>query len=234
MKTIFISLVAIILMMNPVFGQETAKPDFRKFRIGVVTDFGLGWMSPKITNYSYNGLRAVGSWGLSLDYNLTENYSLNSGFSLAGYGGKLKYAHMDTSGVSGSMERKYRLKYLDIPINLKLKTNQIGYFTYFFQIGVVSSFRLQALADDEFTVASTTNSTADIDITGITRLINLGYRISIGTEYQISKSFSAFGQLNYHSGLINAFNKKATYTPDPNITANANLNKVSLTLGFLF
>ena len=218
---------------------NTVEPasEFRPFRIGVYGDLGASWMVPKNDYYIKNGSKISAGWGLLFDWNFTENYTFSSGFYLGNFGGKLKYNHKlpDANNVIGLMERKYNIKYLDIPLNLKLKTNQIGYFTYFFQIGINNGFRLSATADDIFT--STTDPKESyakdkIDIIGSTSLYRLSFNVGAGAEYQISKSFSAFAYLGYNNGLLNSLSGQNSV--DPNVKENAIINKLSLTAGFLF
>lgn len=214
--------------------EPTSKSDFRPFRIGVFGDFGTSWMTPKNDSYTKEGSRLVAGWGLLFDWNFTENYTFSSGFSFGGYGGKLSYDHkVDT--LIGIMERKYKIKYLEIPLNLKLKTNQIGFFTYFFQIGLNNSFRLSATADDNFSVVGNEKDSykkENEDIIKTTSPYRLSFNVGAGTEYQISKTFSAFAKIGYYNGLTNALH--GVNTVDPNVKENAVLNKVSITAGFLF
>ncbi len=225
---------------TPVLSQTVNNSDnFRKFRIGVYGNIGSSWMSPKNKSYTKNGSRFSVGWGLTFDYNFTENYTFNSGFNLGNYGGGLIYKdlYINSAGdtVKGMMTRKYKFKYLSIPLNLKLKTNQIGYFTYFFQIGLNNSFRLSALGDDNFTPENTTymaTNESGVDIAGETALYRLSFIVGAGAEYQISKSLSAFASLTYDNGLTNSL--KGNNAVNPNVKANAIVNNLALTVGFLF
>ena len=245
----FILLVTFLLSISYGYSQAnnpdsatTKKPatsttanDFRPFRIGVYGDLGVSWMDPKSERYTKNGSRLVAGWGLVFDLNFTENYTFSSGFSLGGYGGSLEYKHMLTDSTVGIMDRKYKIKYIDIPLNLKLKTNQIGYFTYFFQIGLNNSFRLSATSDDVFTTVQSSGGSyarKDVDIVGSTSLYRLSFNVGAGAEYQISKSFSAFAIIGFNNGLLNSLSGQNTF--DPAIKENAIINRVSLTAGFLF
>jgi len=245
--------VVILLLSTGVYSQEkkkkdtvqttpevkTTNDDFRRFRIVVFGNTGLSWMSPKNKEYTKKGPRFVAGWGLMLDWNFTETYTFSSGFSIGGYGGNLQFGHTrklnDTIPVNGVMDRKYKIKYLTIPLNLKLKTNQIGYFTYFFQIGLNNHFRLSAYADDEFTSSTADKSSYsedDVDIISNTTLYGLSFIVGAGAEYQISKSLSAFGSLTYDNGMLNALT--GTNTLDPSVKENAIVNRFALTVGFLF
>jgi len=208
--------------------------DFRAFRIGVFGEVGDSWMTSKSEGYTKDGSRLVAGWGLLFDWNFTENYTFSSGFSIGGFGGKLNYNHLTPDTALGLMNRTYKIKYLDIPLNLKLKTNQIGYFTYFFQVGLNNSFRLSAMADDVFTSVTSNESYIkdDVDIKESTSLYRLSFNVGAGAEYQISKSFSAFGYISFNNGLLSSLNGQNT--ADKSIKENAIVNRVSITAGLLF
>ncbi|OIP00240.1 MAG: hypothetical protein AUJ98_08535 [Bacteroidetes bacterium CG2_30_33_31] len=208
--------------------------DIHKFRIGVYGNAALSWMKPQNIAYTSQGSRLVAGWGVNFDYNFTENYTLNTGFGFRSYGGKLKYQSRLDSATIGIMERKYKIKYIDIPINLKLKTNQIGYYTYFIQLGLNNGFRLKAAADDNFVSATGTGSYTinDVGILSTTKLYRLSFVAGIGAEYQISKSFGAIAMISYNHGLVNVLDGVNSY--DNNINENAIINGITLTAGFLF
>ena len=46
------------------------------------------------------------------------------------------------------LERKYKITYITVPLNLRMKTNKIGDFKYFGQIGADLQFRWSAYAND--------------------------------------------------------------------------------------
>lgn len=216
--------------------DKNTNEDFRKLRIGVYGDASFAWMKPDMDieneiQYESNGTRIVAGWGLFLDWNFTENYTFSTGFRLGGSGGNLKYLD-SISGFSGTVHRKYILKYIEIPLDLKLKTNQIGYFTYFFQIGLRPGFRLSASAIDKYDGTNLPNKTFDISGKDETSFLQFGFNAGIGAEYQISKSFSAFVSLNYRNGMIDVL--KGSNSKDTSLKENAFVNSVALSAGFLF
>jgi hypothetical protein len=46
------------------------------------------------------------------------------------------------------MDRIYKLKYAEIPLTLKLRTNEIGYITYWAQVGVGLGVNIKSKSDD--------------------------------------------------------------------------------------
>ncbi len=245
-KLILIALLLFVIQASIVAQDEPTdkmnrppKPktqEFKAFRIGVFGETSISWMKPKMdlshsVQYQADGSRLVAGWGLLFDINFTENYTLSTGFRLGGTGGKLSY--LDSVGTTtATIHRKYELKYVEIPINLKLKTNQIGYLTYFFQIGLRPGMRLSAYVDDKFDNSNLPVRYTEFDNKKETAFFQLGFNVGVGAEYQISKSFSAFTSLSYRDGLLDVLSGTSHY--DPTLNENAFINQVALTVGFLF
>ncbi len=212
--------------------------EFRALRLGILGNMGLSWMVPKTEGYSKGGSRFAYSYGLLVDYNFTKNYTFSSGIGFNSLGGKLSYK-TDTTRTpmeEGDMTRTYRINYLEIPTMLKLKTNQMGYLTYFTQLGLRHNFRLSSFSDDEFTpTGKATENTENVDMIDHTGFYRLSLNIGIGAEYAISQTFSAFGYIEYDNGLTNSLTGEKT--KDDEIISpseSAFIKKFTITLGFLF
>jgi hypothetical protein len=71
------------------------------------------------------------------------NYGFVTGLNLGVYGGNVLYVDsvsISTGDQSSVVLRPgstaaFNLSYLTIPVGLKMKTNEIGYFTYFAELG---------------------------------------------------------------------------------------------------
>jgi len=215
------------------------KSEFRKFRMGIYGGIGWSWMKPKTTDYTSEGSKFAYSYGLITDYNFTENYTLSSGFAISNGGGKLSYS--DSSKISGStyaygmLNRSYSISYFEIPILIKMKTNQMGYFTYFAQLGIRNYMRLNSTYDETFAYSDNGNTKTiisdDFENSDGINFYRMSFSFGLGAEYAISKTFSAFGYLSYDNGLTNVLNNTNNAT---GIEENAMIRQFTLTAGFLF
>ncbi len=219
----------------------TKKTDFQKFKLGVYGDLGLSWLKPKSKEYESQGARFSYNYGLVVDINFTENYTFSTGLNINSFGGQLKYSDsikLNTSDTVGKVNRKYRIDYIEIPLFLKLKTNQMGYFTPFIQLGLRNDFRLSAFSDDEFKYGSNLETSApseeDVEIVDETAFYTLSFSVGIGTEYAISRSFSAYAILSYDNGLTSAINGENYLEDGSLLKQSAMFKKIGLTIGFLF
>jgi len=164
--------------------------------------------------------------GLNMDYYFAENYAFVLGVGINNLGGNLLYAdstEFSSKGESLWIEPgqsvKLNLQYIDIPIGLKLKTEELGYATYFLQLGFNPMINLNAKASSEDA------SFNKVDIKESINSFYLGYHVGIGVEYKLGGSTALIGGLRWSSGLTDVTD---------NDRANITLNSITLHLGVLF
>ena len=214
--------------------------EYRVFRLGISGGMGFSWMKPKTDGYEKDGNTFSYSYGLLTDYNFTKNYTFSSGISFNRLGGKMKFPN-DTNVVGsikeeGTLYRAYQINSLEVPTLLKLKTNQIGYVTYFAQLGLKHNFNLSSFANDELHHGESVTSTKDIDMADFTTFYRISINVGFGAEYALNQTLSAFAYLEYDNGLNSSLtNKKTNSNGDlrsPN--ENAFIRKLGITFGLLF
>ena len=238
--SIVLSLVMMLGWMN-----SYAQSDENKLNIGVHGNSGLSWMSTKVKGYESNGPRFSYGYGLRIDYRFAKNYYIGSGVDMNYMGGKLSYplnykGSNDTMHFYGTMNRKYKIQYLDIPINLTLKTKEIGYFTYYVQIGYVTSIRINSYADDEYTYpnSNVTVNEEDVDIKKDFNFLKAGFNFGLGTEFNLNNNISFYGKVFYHSGVTDVLggtnNVKNAAGVLEEIKEHALMNNVGISVGVMF
>ena len=113
----------------------------------------------------------------------------------------------------------YNLKYISIPLALKLKTNDIGYFTYYAQLGFNTQINIGSRAN------STDESLSRDNVSKEVNLLNLSYFFGGGIEYNVGGQTSLTGGLFYNNGFIDVLS---------NNRYKANINYLTLRLGVIF
>ncbi|MBE9516963.1 MAG: hypothetical protein IMY68_00295, partial [Bacteroidetes bacterium] len=101
----------------------------------------------------------------------------------------------------------------------KLKTEEMGYATYFLQLGFNPMINLNAKA---------TSEEASLDKADIKESIisfYLGYHVGLGVEYKLGGSTALIGGVRWSFGFTDVTD---------NDRANVTLNSISLHLGVLF
>src|SRR5690606_24438109 len=121
------------VLLSGARGQE-----HRKVRFGLKLAPNYGWLKPNTREIDKDGaMGRIGfAYGPMIEFSLSgsENYYFSTGFEISTNGGKLiEPEYQQTGGVDffGKRERTYRLQYVNVPLLLKMRTNEIGYITYF-------------------------------------------------------------------------------------------------------
>ena len=234
MKGISILLVAVL------FAVQGFSQDFKKFKFGFKVDPNISWMSPEAADLVSEGVLLRGSFGVNADIMFSERYALGTGFSIMGGGGQLSFFdNEDRIGDAGESNfivkrnRKYKLKYVEIPLTLKLRTDEIGYITYWGQFGLGLGFATKATADDNIkffselvedademgnswidsgsaisTLAKEDEEEMGVDISGEMLPIRASLIIGAGIDYSLSGNTSLMFGIAYNNGLTNVFKSK--------------------------
>ena len=209
MKINHLRLIILIILMIPlvIHAQSDNKSSFR---LGLRVAPSVGWISTSTTGYESDGIRFSANAGLVTDIYFTKNYALSTGFSFLFPTGTLSYRDSllrDNAYVAGQLNNIYKFIYFEIPVMLKMKTNQFGQFSFYGQVGFGTAFRMSAKAKAEFTPDGTTTSqSSDLDINNKTSLMRESVLAGIGLEYHIDKSTSLTAGFNYSNSLNNVFN----------------------------
>jgi opacity protein-like surface antigen len=196
--------------------------DFQKFKIAPRVSPGIAWLKPDSKYITNEGNVFRLGFGLSFDRQFTENYAIGTGLEITRFGGELTYK--ETGRVNGQdliwqTTRTYDLRYVEIPLSLKLRTNEIGYITYWGQFGLITGFNIRSKADDiidyELAKVSTDASTAwiktdlpsldrpDEDIKDDIQMFRVGLLVGAGIEYSLSGNTAIVAGVTYNNGFTN-------------------------------
>ncbi|MBW3129793.1 porin family protein [Hymenobacter profundi] len=177
-------------------------------------------VSPSITNLRAdsprNGTGATGfknekskvgfGGGVIIDYFFGQNYAFSSGLFLTGKGGTVSY--LDPAK-NLRYEQKIGIQYLEVPISLKLFTNDISEGTkVYFQVGGTLAGAIAARIDGEkyYTDPGTsTPGTPPTESRASKHVIipDVGLLGGAGVEYLLGQSTRLIAGLSYHHGIVN-------------------------------
>lgn len=150
-----------------------------------------------------------------------------------GGGLKFPYQNSDLAEGQGTMYRKYKLRYLTIPVTLKLRTNKFDKIAYYGNIGFGTSFNLKAKGKDEFvTDAGTFSPDSNTDIKDETTFVKGALIVGAGAEYFLDESTSLIVEISFNNGLSNIL--KGTNTVDANVKQKAHLYYFQFSMGVMF
>ena len=226
--------ILIIFLFFGIQSYSQVKP----FRFGFKVAPNISWISPDSKSYSSEGASMGFSWGFLADITLTENYFVKTGFEVDYLGGKLSCPHTlvipgDTVSSTGTLNRKYNLRYLTIPLTIKMRTNQFGKIAYYGEIGFGTSFNLRANGTDSFDYNSgQSNYSSEEDLNDEVTFMKSSIIVGGGIEYFIDESSSIILGISFHNGLNNIL--KGANTVDTEIDQKGHLYYFQLTVGVMF
>lgn len=175
----------LLLLLFFSFTVKGFSQDFKKYRFGLHASPSVNWISTDTDGADGTNKIRFG-YGLLAEIGLTENYSISTGINIVNKGGELTIN--DTSG-------NYVGKYVEIPFTLKMKTNEIGYFTYFARFGLGFAYKTGESVDfdPEFPIEP-----ADGDYIND---FSISLMISAGAEYSLGSSASLVFGLTFNNNL---------------------------------
>lgn len=168
--------------------------------------------SPKSTaigdNFASAGSKLGFGGGLVVDYFFGENYAFSTGLLLTGKGGTISYNETKNStgggnGLNFTNSLKISTQYLELPVSVKLFTNEIATDTrLYFQVGGSLNVPIGTRMDGEKYYTDPSNNTS-IKASDYVLFIDADALAGLGAEYQLGKSTKLFAGLSYHRGLVN-------------------------------
>ncbi len=206
------------------------------FRFGLHFDPTLSWMKPiNVKELSSTSVKAGFNYGLLFDYDFADNYAFATAITISQTGGVVKYDNggvilpesFPTDTFPNGSEIKYKIQNLEIPVGLKLKTNQIGYMTYFAQISGLARVNLRATGD---VVAAGGAGKTEEKIKDDVRFINLGWEAGAGVEYALGGNTSFVGGLFFNNGITDAIKTQKATGLDGKVVGNY----LALRIGIIF
>ncbi len=188
--------------------------DVNRIRFGAFIAPNISWMKPTAStddanqfNTESNGSRLGFTYGLMAEYFFAENYGIVTGLSVNSSGGKMLVTTRSTTPAANTVSKaefEYRLQYLDVPLALKLRTDDINGFRFFGQLGASLGFNISKKADYDVkyydgNAALRDTSGSKIKLTGsVTNIAPIMFQMNIGAgaEYPINNKLRAYVALS--------------------------------------
>ncbi len=175
----------------------------QKITFGIHADPVIGWFTSDIKEIRNDGARPGFNFGLTYNRYFASNYSFSTGISLVSTGGRLvsqdttvlEFTNFNSTVLPGKPVI-YKIKYLSVPIGLKLQTNQIGYLTFFTDLGVDPKVVVSRKADIPYLNISGENANNEL------RLFNLSYHVTAGIEYSLGGTTALVLGLNFDNNFL--------------------------------
>jgi predicted porin len=169
------------------------------------------------------------------------NYQFATGMNLNNVSGAWKETYTYAEDVTGptrtrDLETNVKLRYIELPLTIKMMTNEIGYMRYFGQVGFGNAVNIRAKSDIIVPTIAGTRTDGTAIVTEFTELenediqddINI-YKASLivaaGMEYNFSGNTSLLVAVTYNNGFTDILKSK---------DVKAMANYLELTVGIFF
>ncbi len=202
-------------------------------------------MKPDISqNIENDALRFGFSYGLVGDLNLSDNFAFSTGINVNNFGGQLEYLDsipefiidngtIDTMSFKPNAIVTYKFQYVEIPISIKGKTNEIGYLTYFMHAGINPMFRWKAKGD------VSQENVAGVSLSKEVSGLLMAFSVGGGFEYSLGGNTKLLVDVIYKNGLSDVTKTKTYHFNDAGtggdiLDEKVILNSLEVKLGILF
>jgi len=212
------------LFLNLVFGGFAQK----HLQLSFIGSPSVNWISTN-NPVAENGKAMLGySFGLNCDFYFSDNqrYSLLTGLNITNIGGEISYDSNSDFQFSGKTlpaqsKIKYRLRYVEVPLAIKLKTDQFHRTRYWGQFGLSTMINIDSKGD------SNDGSLKKASINDEVQLFNLAMIIGAGFDFDLGGSNAVTAGLIFQNGLMDV-------TTDNAFSDQTIINSLKLKIGLIF
>lgn len=223
MRSIFLAMV--LLLAGTSFAQN--------FRLGFQASPHITWMSSSKSDIVSKEVRPGIKYGLEADFFIAgfPRYSLNTGFYVANHSFSAHYNVEETFFINEKtfnepVDLTFKLNYLEVPLNIKLRSDQFYRMTFFGQFGLSNLFNISATVQ-----SSDLQFSGDAVSNGINKraieLYNLSMLMGGGVEYDVGGNTAINLGIQYSNGLIDV-------TSIRGLNEKTIFNSLRLVLGIMF
>jgi hypothetical protein len=220
-----------VIILALLTGATVAQAQHKERRVSVaaVIEPHLNWMHADEARLANGPVRAGFGAGLRLDYRFAKYYAFSAGANWNVTGGNIIYSDpfilrlpSGTDILQANTRVTYRLRYVEIPIALKIILPEVGYSTWFFEAGI----------DPMFNTRSQINAT-DNNIEGVSfergvAPFDLAWHSGIGLRYSLGSHLSWQIALVYKNTFLDVTREEGIRQPD-----NVRINQVGLNLALV-
>jgi hypothetical protein len=238
------ALLATALMCLPML--MIAQEETGGVRFGLKLSPNMGFATSETKELDANGSGFGYTFGLLTEFPIGNNgnYRFATGINMNNIVAKWSQVFSYQSQINGptltrDLETTAKLQYLEIPLTVKLMTNEIGYMRYFAQVGFGTAFNIRAKADQVIPTYYAPPANAYVEgfeelenenISDDINLFKASLIVGAGLEYNFSGNTSLLVGITYNNGFTNIANFDAV----PEKPADIRANYLELTLGMYF
>jgi len=197
-------------------------------RLSFVGDPSVNWMRTSNSS-TENGKPILGyDFGLNGDFYFSadERYSFSTGIQITNTGGEISYRsnsgfRFSGETLPGRSKIKYQIRYIEIPLAIKLKTDQ------FYRAKYWGLFGLSAMVNIGSKGTSNDGTLKKSEINDEVNPFNLALNLGVGFDYDLGGNNAVSTGLIFQNGLMDI-------TTDNSFSDKTIINSLKLKIGLIF
>jgi hypothetical protein len=200
----------------------------QKVKLGFQASPQLSWMTSSSEDILNVQTRFGIKYGLEADIFLygIPRYSLNTGLYVTNHSFKARYdidapLILGDKTLSNPVDIKFKLNYLEIPLNIKLRSDQFYRLTYYGQFGLTNLINIGA------TAVSSDSNLNGANVNESIGFYNLGLLMGAGAEYDVGGNTALNFGIQYTNYFIDATTIKA-------LDEKTTINTIRFVIGVMF
>ena len=200
----------------------------RKSRLSFSASPSLNWMSSDMEGVRSDKTSLGFDYGVNADFYFDESqkYAFATGLLINSSGGNLSYSGTDDIEFAGKTfpsgtTFRYRLKYVEVPLLIKLKTSDFRRWSYWGQFGFSGAVNIQAKGDSNDGTLSKSSINDEVN------LFNLALNVGVGSNFDLGGNNAVSLGIIYKNGFIDM-------TSNEMFDDKTTLNSLVLKLGLVF
>lgn len=205
----------------------------QNFRLGFQASPHFTWMNSSKGNIINNEIKPGIKYGLEADIYLAgyPRYSLNTGIFVANHTFAGNYNveepfFINKTTFDKRVDLNFKLNYIEIPLNIKLRSDQFYRMTFYGQFGLTNMINISASVESSDAQFSGDNVNIGLNNRAI-RLYNLSMIMGGGLEYDVGGNTALNFGVQYSNGLTDVTDIK-------NLSEKTIFNSLRLVVGVLF
>ncbi len=202
--------------------------DAQQFRFGLTASPEFNFTRILASEVDPGGVSVGLNYGLLVDFTLgeVERYAFSTGITHRMANVTLDNIKLTDASVEYTATQTLKLQYVEVPLTMRLRTNEVGYITYYGQMGFVPGILIASRYDQK---ADNTDPKYNFknQKNSETVGVNLSLHIGGGIEYSLGGATAVMAGLYYSNGFTNIY--KTSFLDD-----KVSLRNIGLRLGILF
>jgi hypothetical protein len=199
---VFIFIIAVMAFAN---AQEKGQN-----RISLVLEPVISWMKSDCQCATNQGISSGYNFGVKVDHFFDDNYAFATGLTINTAGGKIAY-----SSIHDQQIQTYKLKYLEIPLGLRLRSDDLRRINIYGRFGLSPQINIKVSDKDNYNI--------DYEV----RIFDLSYHLGGGIEYSLGRRNALMIGLIFNNGFVDI-------TKRQNFEDKTILNRFTFEFGFIF